>query len=258
MRLGTIRRALMVAMMAGMAARASAAELRVLVSGGFRSTYLDLAPAFEARTGNHLVTVPSPSMGDTPEAVPNRLKRGEPADVLIMVQSALDRLVDQGLAERATETQVALSPIGVAVRAGAPKPDISTPEALKAALLAAKSVAYSDSASGRYVSGQLFDTLGIAAAMKPKAWAIPGTPVAEIVARGEADLGFQEVAEILPVKGATFVGRIPDSVQLITPFAAAVAMRSTHPKEAEMLVRSLTGPAVLPLLERNGLEPPRP
>lgn len=258
MRRVNIPAALFAAVIAGAPLSAHAADLRVLVSGGFRSTYLDLAPSFEARTGDHLITVPSPSMGDTPEAVPNRLKRGEAADVLIMVQSALDRLVDQGLAVRKTETQVALSPIGVTVRVGAPKPDISTPEALKATLLAAKSVAYSDSASGRYVSGQLFDKLGIAAAMKAKARAIPGTPVAEIVARGEADLGFQEVAEILPVKGASFVGRIPDSVQLITPFAAAVATRSTHPKEAELLVRSLTGPAVLPLLQRNGLEPPRP
>ena len=157
-----------------------------------------------------------------------------------------------------TETQVALSPIGVAARVGAPKPDISTPAALKAALLAAKSVAYSDSVSGRYVSGQLFDKLGIAALMRGKAREIPGTPVAEIVAEGGADLGFQEVAEILPVHGVTFVGKIPDQVQLITPFAAAVASRSEHPQEAAALVQSLKDPAARAALLKNGLEPPRP
>ena len=237
--------------------QANADELIVMISGGFRSTYDALLPAFTQATGNVARTLQSPSMGDTPEAIPNRLKRGEDDDVLIMVGPALDGLVKTGFARADTRTDLALSPIGLAVKAGAPVPDISTPDKLRDALLAAKSIAYSDSASGVYVRTTLFKTLGIEDEMKTKAHAIPGTPVGEIVARGEADIGFQQVAELLPVKGITFVGKIPDSLQLVTTYSAAVATRSKHPDAAAQLIRFLARPAATPILEKMGLDAPR-
>ena len=233
-----------------------AADLVVLISGGFRSTYQDVLPEFEKKAGIKATTVPSPSMGETPEAIPNRLARGEAADVLVMVEASLDELIDRGLARPDTKVELALSPIGMAVRGGVPLPDISTPDKLRSVLLGSDSVAYSDSASGNYVSGKLFEKLGIADTMKNKARRIPGTPVAEIVARGQADIGFQEVAEILPVKGASFAGKLPVSLELLTPYAAAVATSSRHPAEAGQRGRFLASSAVVPTLEKDGLEPP--
>ena len=123
----------------------------------------------------------------------------------------------------------ALSPIGMAVRAGSPVPDISTTAKLRQVLLDAKSVAYSDSASGVYIQNTLFKKLGIEQQMEGKVHKIQATPVGEVVAHGKADIGFQEVAELLPVKGITFAGRLPQEVELFTRYSAAVAKRSNSP-----------------------------
>src|SRR5579872_2405909 len=127
---------------------ASAAEVRVMISGGLTAAYNALVPEFERTTGHKVITAYGPSMGTTVNAIPMRLERGEPADVLILVGYALGDLIKQGKVVPDSRVDLVKSPIGVAVKSGAPKPDISTPEALKRALLAAKSVAYSDSASG--------------------------------------------------------------------------------------------------------------
>ena len=126
--------------------------------------------------------------------------------MLIMVGDALGEMIEQGKAVRTSRVDLVRSPIGMAVRAGASKPDIRTPDALKQALLNAKSVAYSDSASGVYVGTELFKRLGIAADMKDKAKMIPAEPVASVVARGDAELGFQQISELLPIAGADLVG----------------------------------------------------
>jgi molybdate transport system substrate-binding protein len=143
------------------------------------------------------------------------------------------------------------------VRGGAPVPDISTVDKFRQVLLNAKSIAYSDSSSGVYIETTLFRKLGIASQVQGKAHQIPGTPVAEIVAQGKAEIGFQEVAEILPVEGATFVGRIPDHVEYLTRFSAAVASRSRNQALAMRLIEYLASPTALPVLEKMGLEPPR-
>ncbi len=234
---------------------AAAAELHVLISGGMTAAYKLLAPEFERRTGDHLIAAYGPSMGTTENAIPQRLARGEPADVLILVDDALGGLIDQGKAIEATRVKLVRSPIGVSVKEGAPKPDISTPEALKQALLAAKSVAYSDSASGVYVGGELFEILGIEAEMKGKAHMIPAEPVAAVVARGEAEIGFQQVAELLPVKGAEFVGQIPAEVQKYTVFSAAVAAKSRSPDEAKAFIAFLASPDAAPVIGKTGLDP---
>ena len=152
-----------------LAGAASAAEVRVMISGGLTAAYKELVPEFERLTGNKVLTAYGPSMGTTVNAIPIRLERGEPADVLIMVGYALGDLIKQGKVVADSRVDLVKSPIGIAVKSGAPKPDISSADALKRALLAAKSIAYSDSASGVYVSTEMFQRLGIADAMKDKA-----------------------------------------------------------------------------------------
>ena len=157
---------------------ASAAEIRVMISGGLTAAYKVLVPEFERATGHKVLTAYGPSMGTTTNAIPVRLERGEPADVLIMVGYALDNLAKEGKVISDSRVELVKSPIGVAVKSGTPKPDISTADALKRALLAVKTIAYSDSASGVYVSTEMFDKLGITEAMKDKARKIPATPSA--------------------------------------------------------------------------------
>src|ERR1700758_1674888 len=147
---------------------AAAAEVRVMISGGLTAAYTALVPEFERATGNKVLTAFGPSMGTTTNAIPVRLERGEPADVLIMVGYALADLAKQGKVVADSRVDLVKSPIGIAVKSGAPKPDISSADSIKRALLAAKSVAYSDSASGVYISTEMFQKLGIADQMKDK------------------------------------------------------------------------------------------
>src|SRR5260221_13499761 len=170
-----------------------------MIWGGLRAAYKGLVREFGRLTGNKVLTAYGPSMGTTVNAVPGRLGRGEPADVLIMVGYALGDLVKQGKVIADSRLDLVKSPIGIAVKAGAPKLDISSAEAVKRALLAAKSVAYSDSASGVYVSTEMFAKLGIADEMKDKARKIPATPVGEIVAHGDAEIGLQQISELKPL-----------------------------------------------------------
>src|ERR1700719_3617710 len=142
-----------------LAGAANAAEVRVMISGGLTAAFNALVPEFERLTGNKVLTAYGPSMGTTVNAIPIRLERGEPADVLIMVGYALGDLVRQGKVIADSRVDLVKSPIGIAVKSGAPKPDISSSDAVKRALLAAKSIAYSDSASGVYVSTELFQKL---------------------------------------------------------------------------------------------------
>src|SRR5471030_3450080 len=215
---------------------AQAEEIRVMTSGGFTAAYKLLGPKFAADTGNTLDTILGPSMGKAPEAIPNRLERGEKADVLIMVGYALDELIKQGKVDPASRVELADSRIGLVVRNGAPTPDISSEQALKKTLLDAKSVAYSDSASGVYIEEQLFKNLGIEEQLKPKSKMIPKIPVGSVVATGDYQLGFQQVSELLPVPGVSFVAKIPESVQSVTRFAAGIPVGAQHPAEAKALL----------------------
>ena len=235
---------------------ASAAEVRVMISGGLTAAFNALVPEFEKQTGNKVLVAYGPSMGTTTNAIPVRLDRGEPADVLIMVGYALGDLIKKGKVVEATRVDLVKSPIAIAVKAGAPKPDISTSDAVKHALLAAKSVAYSDSASGVYVSTDMFNKLGIAAEMKDKAKMIPATPVGEIVAKGEAEIGFQQMSELKPVKGIDIVGPLPTDLQKITVFSAGVATVSKEPEAAKALIKFLqTSPVAKDEMTKSGLDP---
>ena len=225
------------------AATAQATELKVVSSGGFAAAYRALAPEFERQTGNTLVTEWGPSMGTTPNAVPQRLARKEPIDVVIMVGNALG------------DVDLARSLIGAAVRKGAPHPDISTVDGLRKALLAAKSVAYSDSASGVYIQTELFKRLGIEDAMAGKAHMIPAEPVGDVVARGDADLGFQQISELEPIKGIDLLGPIPEGVQLVTIFSAGIVADSPHRDAAEALIHFLASPSAATVVRESGMTP---
>ena len=235
-------------------ALAHAEEVRVMTSGGFTAAYKILGPKFAATTGNTLDTQLGPSMGKAPEAIPNRLARGEPADVVIMVGYALDDLIKQGKVDPASRVELADSRIGLVVREGAPKPDISSVEALKKTLLDAQSVAYSDSASGVYIEQQLFKKLGIEDQLKPKAKMIAKIPVGSVVATGDYQLGFQQVSELLPVPGVSFVAKIPESVQSVTRFAAGIPVGAQHPQEAKALLAYLAAPAAQKDVQATGLD----
>src|SRR5947199_3239926 len=145
-----------------MMGQASAADVRVMISAGFYGVYSDLGPAFERASGHHLITTRGPSLGDSPEAIPARLARGEAADVVILDGSAADELTRRELVRAGSKILLARSLVGMVVRAGAAKPDMSSVEAFRKVLLAVKSIAYSDSASGIYLSTTLFATLGVA------------------------------------------------------------------------------------------------
>ena len=236
-------------------ALAHADDLHVMNSGGFSAAYKALEAPFEKSSGDTLNTAWGPSMGQAPEAIPNRLARGEPADVVIMVGYALDDLIKQGKVQAGSKVDLADSRIGLVVRAGAPKPDISSAAGLKAALLRARSIAYSDSASSVYVQNELFKKLGIEQQVKAKAHMIQKTPVAAVVASGEYELGLQQVSEILPVKGADFVAKLPESLQSVTTFSAGIPVGAAHWQEAQKLISYLASPAARDEVVRSGLDP---
>lgn len=235
---------------------ASAAEVRVMISGGLTAAFNALVPEFERTTGNKVLVAYGPSMGTTVNAIPVRLERGEPADVLIMVGYALGDLVKSGKVVPGSRVDLVKSSIGVAVKAGAPKPDISSADAVKRALLAAKTIAYSDSASGVYVSTEMFKKLGIEDEMNGKARKIPATPVGEIVAKGDAEIGFQQISELKPVQGIDIVGPLPADLQKITVFSAGIATVSKEPEAGKALIKFLTtSPIASAEFVKSGLEP---
>ena len=238
-----------------LAGPANAAEIRVMISGGLTAAYNALVPEFERATGHKVLTAYGPSMGTTINAIPIRLERGEPADVVIMVGYALGDLVKNGkvIADRRVDLVNAL--IGVAVKAGAPRPDISSADAVKRALLAAKSIAYSDSASGVYVSTEMFSKLGIADEMKDKTRKIPATPVGEIVAHGDAELGFQQISELKPVQGIDIIGPLPSELQKVTVFSAGIATVSKEPAAGKTLIKFLASPEARAEIVKSGMEP---
>lgn len=236
------------------AANVRAADLHVMSSGGFTAAYKVLGPRFASQTGNTLDTTFGPSMGKSPEAIPNRLERGEPADAVIMVGYALDELIKQGKVISGSRIEMADSRIGMVVREGAAKPDIGTDEGFRQTLLHAKSIAYSDSASGVYIERELFKKLGIEDQLRSKAKMIPRIPVASVVANGDYEIGLQQVSELLPIQGATFVGKIPEPLQSVTRFAAGIPVGAQHAKEAKALLDYLASPGVQAEVKSTGLD----
>ena len=239
----------------------SAAEVRVMISAGFFGVYSQLSPAFERASGHKLVTTRGPSMGDSPEAIPTRLARGETADVVICDGEANDKLAQRGLVRGDSKVELAKSQVGMVVREGAAKPDISTVDAFRKTLLAAKSIAYSDSGSGTYLSTKLFPQLGVAEQIAGKSRKIrgppSGEPVAAVVARGESEIGFQQVSELIHVPGITYVGTIPAELQPGFSFAGSVTTKAQQPEAAAALLKFLSSAEAAPVITKAGLAPAR-
>lgn len=234
---------------------AHAQDVKVMCSGAFASAYKMLAPQYEKSSGAHLEIALGASMGTSHDAIPVRLARGETADVVILARPALDNLVKQGEVVAGSQVDLARSRIGMAVRAGDAIPDISSVEAFRKVLLQAHSVAYSDSASGVYIASELFKRLGIEKEMAAKSRQIPGTPVGEVVARGEVEIGFQQLSELQPVSGITIVGPIPEELQSITVFSAGVATSGPSQDAGRALIRYLASPGACSAMSQTSLDP---
>jgi ABC-type molybdate transport system substrate-binding protein/alkylhydroperoxidase family enzyme len=229
------------------ATAAGAAEIRVMSSLATREAWLELVPQFEKASG-HRVRIDWVGSQD----MMKRLRGGETTDLVVMSASAIDEQIKEGHVVAGSRVDLASSVIGVAVRAGAPKPDLSSGESLKRALLAAKSVAYSSGPSGVYLAG-LFKKWGIPEGKITQT--PPGSPVGEVIARGGAEIGFQQVSELLPIQGIDFVGPIPADVQLRTVFSAGTHARATQAEAAKTLTAFMTSAAAVPVLRAKGLEP---
>ncbi len=237
-----------------LATAAAADEVVVMSSGAFTAPYLDVVPWFEKSTHHDLVSVFGASTGGAADSIPTRLARGEPADVIIVSAQALDALIAAGEVEPGSRVDLVLSGIGVAVRAGAPQPDIGSVDALVRAVRAAESFAYSASVSGTYLSTELFPRLGLAEEVARKGRRIESERVGAVVARGDAALGFQQISELLPIEGIDYVGPLPDEVQRVSTFSAGIAVGARSPAAARELVAFLASPALGPVVEKFGLE----
>ena len=232
----------------------ASAEVRVATSGAFTAAYHALKPDVERALGEPLVTVTT-SVGAGEESIPRRLERGEAIDVVIVADTMLEQLIAAGLVLADSRVDLVRSTIAIAVRTGAPKPDISTVAALRETLLAAKSIAYSGSVSGTYVSTELFQKLGIAEQVAAKSRKIDRERVGAVVARGDAEIGFQQLSELQPIAGIEVVGPLPAEVQKISVFSAGVIASSPNAQAARRLLKALSSPDAAPAIALTGLEP---
>ena len=227
----------------------------VMTSGAFTAAHLALVPEIERLTKKKVVTATT-SVGTGETSIASRLSRGEAADLVIVAAPLQKQFIDEGLVQAEGCTTVASSTIGLAVRAGAPKPDASTLEGLKRTFLEAKTIAYSASVSGQYFTTELVQRLGIAAEVLPKSRLITGGErTGAVVARGEADLAFQQMSELLPVPGIDHITPLPPEVQKVTEFKAGVAANSSDPALARQVIDFLASAQAADAIRKSGLDP---
>jgi molybdate transport system substrate-binding protein len=238
-----------VVMILSASAPAPAAEITVLGGMGVVSGLRDLAPAFEKATGHKVVVV----FEQTP-VLNEKISTGAPADIAALQPDQVENFIKQGKMVAGTRTNFAQAGVGVSVKAGAPKPDISTVEAFKAAMLKAKSIGYSQGGSG-LISAKGIEKLGIADELKARTRFIDGIPVAEIVAEGEVEVGLQQINVLLPVAGADYVGPLPKELQDTVKFAAALLTVSKEPEAARAFLKFITTPEAAPLIRKSSMEP---
>lgn len=234
-------------------APAGAAEVKVLSAGAFKQVVLALVPEFEKQTG-HKVTVDNGTAGE----LRKRIEGGEAFDVAVITPAVVDELAGKGKIAAGTRVPLASVGVGVMVKEGAPKPDVSTVDAFKRALIAAKTVAYIDPASGGssgiYLD-KLFERLGIADQIRPKARLKKGGYVADFIVSGEAELGLHQISEIVPAKGVTLVGPLPKEIQNTTTYAAGLSASARDKDASAALIKWLSGPAAAAVLKSKGMEP---
>jgi len=226
------------------------AAMEILCTNGVKSVMVDLVPAFERTSGTKVMI----TWGATNSLLKD-LEGGAGGDLAILTAEAIDDLISGGRVVAGSRVDLARSGIGVAVRKGAKRPDIASPEALKRALLAAKSVAHSKSGMSGIYFPTVLARLGIADAMKAKiVIPDPGTPIGEVVAKGDAEIGIQQISELLPVAGIEIVGPLPAALQKITTFSAGVLTAAKEPDVAAALLKFVASEAPR-LLKQKGLEP---
>ena len=235
-----------------LAASAQAAEIKVLSAGAVKNIVTELAETFRQETG-HTVVLSSGTAGE----IRQKVAAGDPADVVFVTDTVLEQLVVTGLLVADSRADIARTGIGVAVREGAPLPDISTPEAFKLTVLAAKSIVYTDpsrgATSGIHFAGVL-QRLGIADAVKDKTVLWPGGFAAEAIVKGQADLCVHQISEILPVRGVTLVGPLPRDLQKITTYSAAVSTQAATPAPARAFIAFVTRPSFKAKFAAAGLD----
>lgn len=229
---------------------AQAAEVKVMAANAVKEAYLELVSAFEKSTGHKVTTV----WGGT-EGVTKRISGGEVVDIVIIAAPNIDKLVADGKLAPGSRVDFAKSGVGIAVRSGLDRPDITSAEAVKRAVLAAKSVAYSSGPSGFYVA-DLFRRMGITDQIRDKVrQPASGVQVGELLARGEADLGFQQVSELLHVQGIDYLGPLPPEIQKTTVYSAALHTAAPAPDAARALSKFLVSSQAGPIIKKIGMEP---
>jgi molybdate transport system substrate-binding protein len=234
--------------------KAEPAELKVLISGGFSGPYEQLVPQFEQTSGVRLVTGSGSSQGSGPQTIKAQLAREVPADVVILSREGLTELIAERRIAPGTDVDLARTPIGAAVRAGAPKPDVRSVEAFTQVLLKARTVAVPSSTSGIFLIEDVFPRLGVAGRVKVKATP-RGAGAAAMVATGEADLGLLPVSEIVHARGVDLAGLIPEEIQLHQIFAAAAVAGSTQLAAANQLIAFLASARAADTIRSGGMEP---
>jgi molybdate transport system substrate-binding protein len=233
---------------------AAMAEVKVIISGGFSTAYSQVLPEFERTTGIAVSTGSGASQGTGQQTIAAQLQRGVPADVVILSREGLADLIAQGRIVAGTDVDLARVPLGAAVRAGAAKPDVSTVEALKQTLLNAKTIAVPGSTSGIYLTTKLFPQLGIADRITVKVTE-RGAQAAAMVASGGADIVIQPVSELMNVPGIEVAGRLPNDVQLVQTFAAAIVVGSKETDAARRLIEFMASDRASAAIEKNGMDP---
>jgi len=231
----------------------SFAQVRVIISGGFSAAYRELLPEFERTSATTVITTTGGSQGDGPNTIRAQLRRGVLADIVIMNRAGLNELIADGRIVAGTDIDLAHTYLGMAVRAGAPKPDISTVDAFKQTLLRAKSIAFDSSTTGIYLTATLLPRLGIADEIARKS-TMSGVAA---VARGDAEIAVQPVSEILAVRGVDLVGKIPAEVQYTAVFSAAVVAGSKEAEASKRLIAFLASDGAIAAMKKNGMEPSR-
>jgi molybdate transport system substrate-binding protein len=231
-------------------AAANAAEIKVISTGSFKAAFAELAPAFERSSGHKATAI----WAGTDEII-SRLGAGETLDIVIAPAPWIDDMIKRGLLVAGSRVDVAKSGIGAAVHAGAPRIDIGSADALKSALLGAKSIVLSTGVSGIYLA-KLFAKWGVSERLEPKIKRLPGSgPVADAMARGEAEIGFLQVSEWLGVAGVEPLGPLPADIQEITAISAGLNKAAGAPDAASALVKFLASPEAAPAKRKTGLEP---
>jgi ABC-type molybdate transport system substrate-binding protein len=229
--------------------------LRVFCSGGMYPVIENLKSDYLQQTGTQIELEAAPSMGKTPQAIPNRLARQDNADVLVMVDYAIKPLENDGLVRAQSHKVLAHSWIAMAVREGVTPPDISNVQKFKQVLTESDSIAISDSASGRYIKSEMLTKLGLGDKTAKKVVVIPATPVGKAVADGKAAIGFQQNSELKAVKGITIVGLIPQTVQQDTLYGAVVTQSSSQPQKAGEFIHYLNSDKARAMMKEKGLTP---